>query len=124
MRRWGVDIKRSTGQLGNILVVGLVGLVGLGVGTGAWTVVRISPPAEPVQGARALSACLSAGGQHFTAHRGRLVELLLFQLRSTRVQQAHALTNSRMCVKTIANGELLFGMWPNGDVLQALVDNR
>ena len=22
------------------------------------------------------------------------------------------------------NGELLFGMWPGGDVLQALVDNR
>ena len=124
MRRWGVDIKRSTGQLGNILVVGLVGLVGLGVGTGAWTVVRISPPAEPVQGARALSACLSAGGQHFTAHRGRLVELLLFQLRSTHVHNRRMQKKRRRCVRTIANGELFFGMWPDGDVLQALVDNR
>ena len=32
----------------------------------------------------------SAGGQHLTVHRGRLVEHLLFQPRSTRVQQAHA----------------------------------
>ena len=40
------------------------------------------------------------------------------------VYNRRMLTNSRMCVKTIANGELLFGMWPDGDVLQALVDNR
>ena len=33
-------------------------------------------------------------------------------------------TKSRRCLRNFANGELLFGMWPDGDVLQALVDNR
>ena len=55
--------------------------------------------------------------------------------RAGRVQEAVAglgkpvlrkvrLTMSRRCVTTLANGELLFRMWPDDVFHQALVDNR
>ena len=49
---------------------------------------------------------------------------MILSSHDPHVYNRRMLTKSRRCVRTFANGELLFGMWPDGDVLQALVDNR